>query len=108
MSRSKSGTCGSTIGLRLFVAAVAALATVSPCDDESENEVQTAEAGAEDEVADGKTNQRGQPAQEHEADAHERDELDGKRAAADEGRAVQQQPHRGQWIVRPAMGQRES
>src|SRR5438067_953585 len=106
MSRSKSGTCGSTIGF-LFVAAVAALATVSPCDDEAENEVQSAEAGAEDQIADRQTDERRQPAEEHEADAHQRDEPDGERAAADERRSVQQQPRRGKGIVRAAMREGE-
>src|SRR5438067_8893046 len=98
MSRSKSGTCGSTIGF-LFAAAVAALATVSPCDDETENDVQSAEAGAEDQVADRQADERRQPAEEHEADTHHRNEADGKRAAADERGAVQQQPNLGDGIV---------
>src|SRR5947209_18348727 len=104
MSRSKSGTCGSTIGF-LFVAAVAALATVSPCDDESENDVQSAEAGAQDQVADRQTDERRQPAEEHEADAHQSNEANGKRTAADESRAVNQLANRGQRLERPYMRQ---
>src|SRR6266536_2609440 len=104
MRRSKSGTCGSTIGFLLV--AVAALATVSPCDDESENDVQRAEAGAEDEIADRQPHQRRQPAEEHVADPHGRNDPDGKRAAADERGAVQKKPDCRNRVVRAAMRER--
>src|SRR5207302_10146156 len=92
MTRSKSGICVSTTSC--FFAA-ADLATVAPCDDESEDDVQSAEGDAEDHVGSAEGDERGEAAEEHEEDAHDRDDLYRKCSAADECRAVQQQPHRG-------------
>src|SRR5216684_345430 len=97
MMRSKSGMCVSTTRLSGFSAlffAAADLATVAPCDDESEEDVQAAERGAQEDVRCAEGDERGDDTEEHEADAHHRDHADGERAAADEGRAVQQQPRR--------------
>src|SRR5215208_5767596 len=95
MTRSKSGILVST-GCRASVSlrAVDALATVTPCDDESENQVQRAEADAEQHVGDGERREDRAEAEEHETDAHHRHDADGERAAADERRAVEQQPGR--------------
>src|ERR1700681_3961497 len=98
MIRSKSGICVSMIRVAgfspLFFAAVAEddLATVAPCDDESEDDVQAAEGDAEEDVCGTERQERSESTEEHEADAHHRDHAHRKRAAADEGRAVQKQP----------------
>src|SRR5215212_3537024 len=100
ISRSKSGTCGgSTTASRSFLAV--ALATVPPCNDESEEQMQPAEAGAEERVADGERQEAGCDAEEHEGHAHDGDHADGERAAADERRAVEKQPDRRQGPDQP-------
>src|SRR5437667_684910 len=110
ISRSKSGMAGSTTAGLLLAARrslLAVLATVSPCDDESENEVQRAESGAEHDVSPRQADRRRQAAEEHEADAHQRDNSDGERAAADERRAVEQQPKSGNGVEAAAVSQGE-
>src|SRR5258708_3047900 len=74
----------------LFTAPV--LATVPPCDNESEHDVQPAEANAEECIGDGKRRRDGSHAEEHEPNPHHRNGGDGERPAADEGRAVAEQP----------------
>src|SRR6266704_2559449 len=95
MSRSKSGICVSTT-LR------AVLAAIVPRDDQAEDDVQSAERGAEEKVGDGEREEGGGRAEEHEADAHHGNHADGKRAAADERRAVKQEPHRRERVEVPA------
>src|SRR5215212_5546179 len=95
ISRSKSGTCGvSTTASRSFLAV--ALATVPPCNDESEDQMQPAEARAEERVGHGEAEEAGGDAEEHEGDAHDGNHPDGECAAADERRAVEEQPDRRQ------------
>src|SRR5256885_1948111 len=90
MTRSRSGT-GALSTTRGFLTA-ADLVTVPPCDDEAEDDVQFAEAGAEKSVGDGERREDGDESEEHETDAHDRNGGDRERAAADERRAVAEQP----------------
>src|SRR5258706_15073602 len=99
MTRSMSGIFVSTTWLTFAGSpcffAVAVLATVTPCDDESEDDVKAAETGAEHHVRRAERDERRERAEEHEGDAHHGDDTDRECAAADEGRPVQQQPRRG-------------
>src|SRR5580765_2733379 len=97
MTRSRStAVSGATVAGAFFpcvvftVAAFAAalLATVPPCDHEAKHDVQPPEPDAEQRIADGDRRHESGAAEEHETDAHDRDGRDGKRAAADESRAV--------------------
>src|SRR5436190_16715117 len=97
MRRSKSGifvSTGCRRGTTSSTCLRAALATVAPCDDQSEDDVQSAETDAEQCVAERQRCERCEYAEEHEADAHDGDDADGECAAADERRAVEQQPRR--------------
>src|SRR3954466_11495355 len=96
ITRSKSGIWVSTTSC--FFAA-ADLATVAPCDDVAEDDVQSAEGDAEVDVGCAERKERGETAEEHERDAHDRDDFDLKRSAADECRAVKKQPHRADLCV---------
>ena len=58
--------------------------------------MEDAEAGAQQNVSDRQRNETRGKTQEHEEDAHDGDDADGERAAADERCAVEQEPHRGQ------------
>src|SRR2546428_1694235 len=87
MSRSKSGIAGVTT-----FALAAALATVAPCDDQSEDDVQATEAGAQKNVAHTQRHERREEAEEDEAESHDGNDSNGERAAADERGPVQQEP----------------
>src|SRR5258708_38068300 len=91
MRRSRSGIRGSTglgRGASTPAGLFAALATISPCDDESEDDVQAAEAGAEQEVADGKRNETGGHPEDHEGGSHHGNRGDRVGAAADERASI--------------------
>src|SRR5947209_7983037 len=88
MRRSRSGrSCraGWRRGAGAAGALRAGLATVPPCDEDTEDDVQAAEAGGEEHVGGGEGDGRRRDAEEHEADAHHRHDADGEHAAADEG-----------------------
>src|SRR4029079_7424390 len=91
--RSKSGISAGR-GAGAGASLRAGLATVSPCDEDSEDDVQAAEAATEQRVGDGERREGGGQSEEHEADTHDGNHADRERAAADEGRAVEQQPRR--------------
>src|SRR5438034_3241856 len=95
MSRSKSGTAGLTIPLaaRRSLLAFAVLATIAPCDDQSEDDVQAAEAGPQKNIAHAQRHERREESKEDEAEPHDGNDSDGERAAADERGPVQQEPH---------------
>src|SRR5690554_3030351 len=57
------------------------LATVPPCDDESEDDVETAEATGEDHVGPGGWGEESDRAEAHEAESHEGDDADRERAS---------------------------
>src|SRR5260370_10517149 len=95
MTRSKSGIFVSTTRLT-FAGSIlfftdTDLATVAPCDDESEDDVKAAEAGAEDDVRCAEGDEGRQCAEKHEGDAHDRAHQDRERGAADQCRPVEQQ-----------------
>src|SRR2546428_5165227 len=87
MRRPKSGIAGVTT-----FALAAALATVAPCDDQSEDDVKAAEAGPQKNVAHAQRHERREKAEENEAEPHDGNDPDGERAAADERGPVQQEP----------------
>src|SRR5260221_10633631 len=70
------------------------LATVPPCDHESEHDVQPTKANAEEPIGDGKRCSDGRHAEEHEPHAHQGNGGDGERPAANERRAIAEQPDR--------------
>src|SRR6187455_3078377 len=76
-------------------AAEECLATVPPCDHQSENNVQTAEAGDQPSVGPGGRAEHGRQTERQKPGAHGRDELGGKRTARGDGGAVEQEPHTG-------------
>src|ERR1051326_2486815 len=97
--RSKSGTVrfSMTRGSSADAVFLCALAAIVPRNDESENDVQAAEAGGRENAADGDEYRR--DPERHEADAHDRDDADRERAAGDERRAIAEQPERRQELV---------
>src|SRR5208337_2690770 len=72
------------------------LATVPPGDEESENEVQAAEAAGQKPVAPGRGRENGETAEEHETKAHDGKDGDGESASGHDAGAVKQQPGCGQ------------
>src|SRR5213593_1658280 len=86
MRRSKSGIWVST-NLR------AGLAAIVPRDDQTENDMQPAEGGTKKQITDGQRHDSRGHAEEHEADSHRRNDAERKRAAADERRSIEKQPH---------------
>src|SRR5438132_309547 len=109
MRRSKSGMDVSTgwrRGASASLRAVAvALATVPPGDHESEDDMQPAEAGAEEGIGERWRGEAGGDADEHEADPHHRHDRDGELAARNERRTVEKKPHRGKREIQAAMTQ---
>src|SRR5689334_11850415 len=85
MTRSRStAVSGATVAAETFLGAaftgavltVALLATVPPCDHESEHDVQPPEPDAEEGIADRERRHEGGTTEEHEADAHDGDGRD--------------------------------
>src|SRR2546421_3720916 len=72
------------------------LATVPPCDDPAEHDVQAAEAGRQAPVSPGRRSEQRRGADDHEAQPHHRHDPHRKRAAGHEPGAVQQEPRAGQ------------
>src|SRR5918995_2997948 len=83
------------------------LATVPPRDDESEEDVQTAEAGGHERQAPALRAEQRQGAQRHEAESHERHDPDREGATGDDAGAVEQEPGAGQRGVEPRTDQDE-
>src|SRR5258706_3126280 len=93
-----------TFPCAVFTVAVltaALLATVPPCDHETEHDVQPPEPDAKERIADRERRHEGTTAEEHETDAHDGDGRDGERAAADEGRTVTEQPDGRHDVIEP-------
>src|SRR6476646_10274681 len=94
MRRSKSGTVrfSMTRGASAVAVLRCALAAIVPRNDESEDDVDAAEAGAEQDIAE--RDEKRRDAEQHETDPHHRHHTDRERAAGNERRAVAEEPER--------------
>src|SRR5581483_2093796 len=94
MTRSRSPTCtGLTAGSAANFFAAADLATVTPCDDETEDHVQPAESHRHEQIP-RLGNHGGCNSEKHVEQSHHGNDSNGMRAARDERRSVQKQPER--------------
>src|ERR1700732_2555444 len=73
-----------------------ALATVPPGDESAEYYVQASEAGGEKIVPQGGGTEGGQASDDHEADAHDRDDRNREGAAGGEAGTIKEEPRCGQ------------
>src|SRR3979411_2016425 len=105
MRRSSSGSSRGRDGVRSRVEGPGfaclrrsgrALATVPPRDERAEYDMQAAEAGGEKIIGPGCGTEGGEASHDHEGDAHEGDNRDGKCAAGGEACAVKEEPRCGQ------------
>src|SRR5580658_2610521 len=74
---------------------VADLATIPPCDYDSENNVQGAEAGREKKISPRSRGKQGRAAEDHEAQAHQGDDANREGAAGSDTHTVEKQPRAG-------------
>src|SRR5580704_3620146 len=74
------------------------LATIIPRNHSTEEYMQPAETGSEENVLPARRAKQRNCAQNHEAEAHQGDNADGKRAAGDNSGAVQQEPDAGNGV----------
>jgi hypothetical protein len=83
------------------------LATVPPGDDESEDDVEAAEAGGQKPVAPGRGAKDGEAAEQHEAESHDGDGGDGEGASGHDSGAIEEQPGGGQGGLQAGAKQQE-
>src|SRR5450631_256590 len=83
------------------------LATVPPGDEESEEDVESAEACGQEPVAPGRGAEDSESAEKHEAKAHHWDDLDGEGASGNNAGTVEQEPSGGQGRLQARAEQEE-